>query len=84
MRNHAVLAVDVGGSHVKVLISVADEERRRFASGSNLGPGEMVDGVKAITQGLVVRIRFGRRSVAGARRPNRGGAREPRSRLGRL
>jgi polyphosphate glucokinase len=50
MRNHAVLAVDVGGSHVKVLISVADEERRRFASGSNLGPGEMVDGVKAITQ----------------------------------
>jgi polyphosphate glucokinase len=45
-----VLAVDIGGSHVKVLLSGAGHERRRFASEAKLGPKEMADGVRAITQ----------------------------------
>jgi hypothetical protein len=45
-----VLAVDVGGSHVKVLAS-NEQERRRFVSGPNLTPQEMVGGVLAITNG---------------------------------
>lgn len=39
-----VLAVDVGGSHVKVLVS-DETERRRFASGPELTARQMVDGV---------------------------------------
>ena len=39
-----VLAVDVGGSHVKVLTS-KQTERRRFVSGSTLTAQEMVGGV---------------------------------------
>jgi polyphosphate glucokinase len=39
-----VLTVDVGGSHVKALVS-GESERRRFDSGSELGPQEMVEGV---------------------------------------
>jgi len=39
-----VLAVDVGGSHVKMLVNGGDE-RRRFASGSDLTPERMVSGV---------------------------------------
>jgi polyphosphate glucokinase len=39
-----VLAVDVGGQHVKCLAS-GERERRRFVSGPRLGPQEMVDGV---------------------------------------
>ena len=50
MSGRAVLAVDVGGSHVKVLVSSAGHERRRFASGSKLGPKEMVEGVRAIAE----------------------------------
>ena len=38
-----VLAVDVGGSHVKALTSNR-RERRRFASGPSLTPEEMVAG----------------------------------------
>jgi polyphosphate glucokinase len=44
----AVLAVDVGGSHVKVMLD--GDERRPFASGPRLGPQKMVEGVKAATQ----------------------------------
>ncbi|HYX77407.1 MAG TPA: ROK family protein [Gaiellaceae bacterium] len=44
-----VLAVDVGGSHVKVLLSTGGE-RRRFDSGSDLTPQELVEGVKALTR----------------------------------
>jgi polyphosphate glucokinase len=44
MEERVVLAVDVGGSHVKVLTS-AEEKRRRFASGPELTPQQMVDGV---------------------------------------
>jgi polyphosphate glucokinase len=45
-----VLAVDVGGSHVKALAS-NEQGRRPFESGPNLTPQEMVEGVLAITNG---------------------------------
>jgi polyphosphate glucokinase len=45
-----VLAVDVGGSHVKALAS-NELERRRFESGPDLTPREMVEGVLAIANG---------------------------------
>lgn len=44
----AVLAVDVGGSHVKVLLNGVGE-RRRFASGKKLTPEQMVSGVLEAT-----------------------------------
>ena len=43
-----VLAVDVGGSHVKVLLS-SGSERRRFDSGPDLTPEELVEGVTRLT-----------------------------------
>ena len=43
-----VLAVDVGGSHVKMLVN-GGSERRRFVSGPDLKPGEMVKGVLDLT-----------------------------------
>jgi polyphosphate glucokinase len=46
----AVLAVDVGGSHVKALLS-GESERRRFDSGPKLTAKEMVDGVLRIAEG---------------------------------
>jgi polyphosphate glucokinase len=46
----SVLVVDVGGSHVKTLVSGADE-RRRFDSGPTMTAREMVDGVQRITDG---------------------------------
>jgi predicted NBD/HSP70 family sugar kinase len=42
----AVLAVDVGGSHVKFL-ATGETERRRFVSGPNLQPGPMVEQILA-------------------------------------
>lgn len=45
----AVLAVDVGGSHVKMLVN-GEHERRRFVSGPELTPGEMVSGVLERTE----------------------------------
>jgi polyphosphate glucokinase len=48
MPEPAVLAVDVGGSHVKMLVS-GGRERRRFESGSELGPQKMVEGVVGVT-----------------------------------
>jgi polyphosphate glucokinase len=44
-----ILAVDVGGSHVKLLVSSAGCERRRFESGPELGPQAMVEGVAGLT-----------------------------------
>lgn len=44
MSERVVLAVDVGGSHVKALTS-DQQERRRFVSGPTLTPQEMVSGV---------------------------------------
>jgi polyphosphate glucokinase len=51
MAERVVLTVDVGGSHVKVLLS-SGGERRRFDSGPALTPQQMVDGVKDITGDL--------------------------------
>jgi polyphosphate glucokinase len=45
-----VLAVDVGGSHVKLLLS-GESERRRFESGPEMTAREMVDGVLAAGEG---------------------------------
>jgi polyphosphate glucokinase len=49
MPGETVLAVDVGGSNVKLLVSGSGVERRRFASGPELKPQEMVDGTLAAT-----------------------------------
>jgi polyphosphate glucokinase len=49
MPDRKILAVDVGGSNVKVLLSSGGDGRRRFASGPELTPEEMVDGVTALT-----------------------------------
>src|ERR1044072_8925637 len=46
----AVLAVDVGGSHVKALLS-GEMERRRFDSGPDLTPQAMVEGVLRLADG---------------------------------
>jgi polyphosphate glucokinase len=45
-----VLAIDVGGSHVKVLVS-GESDPRRFDSGPDLTPAQMVDGVRSIADG---------------------------------
>ncbi len=41
--SQTVLAVDVGGSHVKLLLSEGAPERRRFESGPDLKPQETVE-----------------------------------------
>src|SRR5215211_7670112 len=46
----SVLAVDVGGSHVKALLS-DESEHRRFKSGPRLTPAAMVDGVLRLADG---------------------------------
>jgi polyphosphate glucokinase len=45
-----VLAIDVGGTHVKARVSTGDE-KRRFDSGPALTPQQMVDGVHKLTAG---------------------------------
>jgi len=45
-----VLAVDIGGSHVKLLVS-GETEPRRFDSGRTLTAQQMVDGVKEQAEG---------------------------------
>ncbi|MGZ4333828.1 MAG: ROK family protein [Gaiellaceae bacterium] len=50
MANPVVLAVDVGGSHVKALTSRA-KVRRRFVSGPSLSAAEMVAGTLATADG---------------------------------
>lgn len=42
-----VLSIDIGGSHVKVRIP-SDPEKRRFVSGPEMTPDQMVAGVKEI------------------------------------
>jgi polyphosphate glucokinase len=46
----SVLAVDVGGTHVKILAS-GQPDKREFASGAQLTPARMVEQVKALAQG---------------------------------
>jgi polyphosphate glucokinase len=48
-RAPQVLAVDVGGSHVKVLLNGLDE-RRRFTSGPDMTAKQMVEGVLELTE----------------------------------
>jgi predicted NBD/HSP70 family sugar kinase len=50
MARRVVLAVDVGGSHVKALTSNR-KERRRFVSGPSMTPEEMVAGTLAAAAG---------------------------------
>jgi polyphosphate glucokinase len=50
-KQPTVLAVDVGGSHVKALLSTGGE-RRRFESGPTLTAQQMVDGVLDLTKDL--------------------------------
>jgi polyphosphate glucokinase len=45
-----VLVVDVGGSHVKLLVS-SETKRRRFESGLEMGPAPMAEGVLAAADG---------------------------------
>ena len=43
-----VLAIDIGGSHVKPLVS-GETEKRAFASGSELAPAQMVKQIRKLT-----------------------------------
>src|SRR5262249_57619800 len=45
-----VLAVDIGGTHVK-LLATGQTEARKFVSGPNMTPQEMVAGVKSLARG---------------------------------
>src|SRR5262249_47813115 len=45
-----VLAVDVGGRHVKALAQ-GQSERRKFKSGPDLPPGRMVEGTLELVEG---------------------------------
>jgi polyphosphate glucokinase len=63
-----VLAVDVGGSHVKALLSEGEAEKRRFDSGPKLTAEEMARGVLELADGWA----FDRISV-GVPTPVRGG-----------
>jgi polyphosphate glucokinase len=49
MPGQKVLAVDVGGSHVKLLVSGGGGKARRFASGPELRPEDVVEGVAALS-----------------------------------
>jgi polyphosphate glucokinase len=44
-----VLAIDIGGTHVKIL-ATGQKERRRFESGMEMTPAKMVVGVKQLTK----------------------------------
>ena len=77
-----ILTVDVGGSHVKLLLSRGDEERRRFESGPTLRPQEMVEGVLALASDWSYDAISVGVPAPVARRPRRHRPGEPRPRLG--
>jgi polyphosphate glucokinase len=63
-----VLAIDIGGTNVKVLAS-GQEEPRKFPSGRKLTPGAMVAGVRKLTEDWsydAIAIGYPGRVVAGA------------------
>jgi polyphosphate glucokinase len=69
MSERPILAVDVGGSHVKALLSKEGSERRRFESGPQLSPEQTVEGIASLTAdwaydvvsvGIPARVRAGR------------------------
>ena len=45
-----VLAIDIGGTHVKIL-ATGQKERREFESGKTMTPRKMIAGVKKLAQG---------------------------------
>jgi len=47
-----VLAIDIGGTHMKIL-ATGQKERREFESGPKLTPKLMVGGVKILTRGKI-------------------------------
>jgi len=47
--NRKVLAIDIGGTHVKIL-ATGQKEKREFESGPRLTPGLMVAGVKKLAR----------------------------------
>ena len=49
----SVLAVDVGGTHVKILAS-GEKDSRKFDSGADMSAQRMVDGVKQIGERLEI------------------------------
>ena len=49
VAERTILAVDVGDSHVKALLSTVESDHRRFVSGPELEPREMVAGVVQLT-----------------------------------
>ncbi|MBX3354164.1 MAG: ROK family protein [Phycisphaeraceae bacterium] len=49
MSGRTVLAIDIGGTHVKCRVST-DPEKREFPSGPSLTPQQMVAGVKALAR----------------------------------
>jgi predicted NBD/HSP70 family sugar kinase len=55
----SIMTIDVGGSHVKMLLSTDGAEERRFTSGPDLTAERMVAGVKDVTRGWS----FGRVSI---------------------
>lgn len=68
MADQSILAIDVGGSHVKFLLSTNRRERRRFVSGPDLTAQEMASRAIAMTADW----RFDRVSI-GVPAPVRGG-----------
>jgi polyphosphate glucokinase len=50
MRATRVLAVDIGGTSVKIL-ATGQDQRRKFASGPKMTPARMVAGVKKLASG---------------------------------
>ena len=69
-----VLAVDIGGTNVKILAS-GEKQPRRFPSGPGLTPKKMVAGVKEMAldlpQPVFAAIRRGRRMDRGSRSATR-------------
>ncbi|OQM76418.1 ROK family protein [Manganibacter manganicus] len=51
LRQQVILAVDIGGSHVKIRTSSGSEERKAV-SGSDMGPAEMMTKLATLTEGL--------------------------------
>ena len=47
---NSTLAIDIGGTHVKIRIP-SEPEKRRFDSGPTLTPRQMVDAVRKLAVG---------------------------------
>jgi polyphosphate glucokinase len=64
-----ILAIDIGGTHVKLMLSPHSEERK-FKSGPDLTPGEMVAKIKTLTKDWKYDvISMGYPGLAGHNRP---------------